>query len=192
MTLPSIIDEEYMRKSRRFVDHQRSFFLQRFISYGSVVLDIGNQGKYMDESPQFQIRHLDLDNKHSPDIIGDITQFNENMEDGCVDAIMCTEVLEHVVDPFAAIQELHRLLVPRGVILITTPLNARIHGPIPDCWRFTEMGLRLLLRDWEIIHFEKLNTPNRNLFPLHYSVIARKPEISLKTDPRTFAFEPVD
>ena len=125
--------------------------------------------------------------------MGDITRNNSHIPPNSFDAILCTEVLEHVVDPFAAVRELRRITKKGGHLLVTTPLNARIHGPIPDCWRFTEFGLKVLLRDWEAVDFFKLDTPDRNLFPLHYGIIVKKiSDSSVDSDPREMSFTPVE
>jgi SAM-dependent methyltransferase len=41
--------------------------------------------------------------------------------DGSFDAVACLEVLEHLVAPLSTAQELHRVLRPGGVILVTVP-----------------------------------------------------------------------
>ncbi|WP_244127972.1 hypothetical protein [Burkholderia gladioli] len=40
----------------------------------------------------------------------------------------------------AAAKEIRRVLRDEGWQLISAPLNWRIHGPTPDCWRITEHG----------------------------------------------------
>jgi ubiquinone/menaquinone biosynthesis C-methylase UbiE len=40
---------------------------------------------------------------------------------------MCTEVLEHIPDPVAALKEFSRLLKPRGYLLITAPFVSLTH-----------------------------------------------------------------
>lgn len=47
--------------------------------------------------------------------------------DGSFDAILCTEMLEHVPDPLAVIRECARLLRPGGRLLLTAPLGSGIH-----------------------------------------------------------------
>jgi SAM-dependent methyltransferase len=64
------------------------------------------------------------ENKHI-DIISDITNIPE--PDSSFDAIMCVEVLEHLVNPIRAIAELTRLLKPDGILLITSPFNSLTH-----------------------------------------------------------------
>jgi len=59
------------------------------------------------------------------DIISDIT--NIPLEDHSVDAIMCTEVFEHIPNPVLAIQEFKRLLKPNGYLIITAPFASLTH-----------------------------------------------------------------
>lgn len=59
------------------------------------------------------------------DIISDI--INIPLPDQSVDAIMCTEVLEHIPDPNAAIREFKRLIKPGGYLLITAPFTSLTH-----------------------------------------------------------------
>lgn len=59
------------------------------------------------------------------DIVSDIT--NIPLHDHSVDAIMCTEVLEHVPDPVAVIKEFNRLVKPGGYLLITSPFTSLTH-----------------------------------------------------------------
>jgi ubiquinone/menaquinone biosynthesis C-methylase UbiE len=45
--------------------------------------------------------------------------------DAFMDAVICTEVLEHVVDDGAAVAELHRVLRPAGVAYFSVPLEKK-------------------------------------------------------------------
>ena len=106
--------------------------------------------------------------------IGDITKTNETIADSSYDIVVCTEVLEHTLQPFDAAKEIYRILKPGGVAVITTPFNFRIHGPLPDCWRFSEYGLQALLKDFRAVEISETATPDRDLMPIHYQCLAKK------------------
>ena len=193
MTLPSEFDNTHIPMSREFINATRKVFIDNYLKSTDSICDIGNQGKDIPELASYKLITLDITDSTGPDVVADITRFNSHIPDESYDALMCTEVLEHVVDPFSAIRELRRIVKVGGYILFTTPLNARIHGPVPDCWRFTEFGLKVLFRDFETVYFNKLNTPGRNLFPLHYGAVVKKiNDGSVESDPREMKFERVD
>lgn len=62
-----------------------------------------------------------------------------------VDVVLCTETLEHVLEPPALLAEAHRTLRPGGRLLLTVPFAARWHFVPHDYWRFTPSSLRYLL-----------------------------------------------
>jgi SAM-dependent methyltransferase len=59
------------------------------------------------------------------DILSDITRIPE--ADDSFGAIMCTEVLEHLPDPLAAIREFRRLLKVDGYLVLTAPFCSLTH-----------------------------------------------------------------
>ena len=193
MTLPSEFDNTHIPISREFINETRRVFINNYLKSTDVICDIGNQGKQIPELRSYNLITLDMTDSTKPDVVADITRYNSHIPDESYDALLCTEVLEHVVDPFSAVRELRRIVKVNGYILFTTPLNARIHGPVPDCWRFTEFGLKVLFRDFDTVYFKKLNTPGRNLFPLHYGVIVQKTNHGkIESDPRDMKFDRVD
>jgi SAM-dependent methyltransferase len=117
---------------------------------------------------------LDIDPQSGATHIADLCKTNAFLGEGFYDFVVCTEVLEHVENPFDAVAEMFRILKPGGIVFVSTPFNLRIHGPLPDCWRFTEHGLKVLFRAFEILVLEALDTPERFLMPIHYITIARK------------------
>jgi len=67
------------------------------------------------------------------------------IENESVDFVLCTETLEHVLDPLQFLKEARRCLVPGGRILLTVPFSARWHYIPYDYWRFTPSSLDHLL-----------------------------------------------
>ena len=108
--------------------------------------------------------------------IGDICKYNPVIADDSYDFIVCTEVLEHTLQPFNAVTEIRRLLKPGGLVFISVPFNFRIHGPLPDCWRFTEHGLKVLFSEFHILELESIEAPQRPLMPIQYTMVAQKPD----------------
>ncbi len=59
------------------------------------------------------------------DIVSDILDIPE--PDASFDAVLCTEVLEHLPDPVRALDEMARLLRPGGMFIITAPFWSLTH-----------------------------------------------------------------
>jgi SAM-dependent methyltransferase len=76
-----------------------------------------------------------------------------------VDAVLSTQVLEHVADPTVYLAEAHRVLAPGGTLALTTHGLMRLHRDPIDLWRWTSDGLthqvRLagfdVVRQWGIV-----------------------------------------
>lgn len=70
------------------------------------------------------------------DLIGDITAIPE--PDAAFDAILCSEVLEHIPDPTKALDEFARLLKPGGKLILTAPFASLVHfAPYHYCSGFS-------------------------------------------------------
>ncbi len=59
------------------------------------------------------------------DYVCDITRIP--LPDAALDAVLCTEVFEHVPDPMAVLAEFSRLLKPGGRLLLTVPMISAVH-----------------------------------------------------------------
>ncbi len=150
---------------------------QKYDKGGILILDVAPQD-HEGAAPHFtksMVETLDIDEKSGATYIADLCANNNKLiPNDHFDYIICTEVLEHTLQPFSAVNEIRRILKPNGLVLVSTPFNFRIHGPLPDCWRFTEHGLRALFKDFEIIELNILETADRFLMPIHYTLVARK------------------
>lgn len=80
------------------------------------------------------------------DVVGDLRAMP--FETASIDSFLLTEVLEHCEDPFAAMREVHRVMKPGGLLLVTSPFLWPWHGTADykDYWRFTHEGWALLLK----------------------------------------------
>ena len=75
------------------------------------------------------------------------------------DALICKSVLEHVENPHKVIAELYRVLKPGGKGFLYVPFLFPYHaekGFYKDYWRFTEDGVRELLKNFSKIEIQKL------------------------------------
>ena len=166
----SEIDKRALRKIRVAVQALWQDCVDEFDEDGVMVLDVAPQ----DHSGLYTlfeaatVETLDIDPESSADYISDLCEIPPSALHGRFDVIMCSEVLEHVLMPFDAVNHLHLMLKPGGVLYASSPLNFRIHGPLPDCWRFTEHGLRSLFSNWSGIEISAVES-NRPLFPTHYT-----------------------
>lgn len=173
MTKVHSTDKEHLEKLRNNVNKFTFKFIDSLTAQSSV-LEIGPQEVGGIKSRTLaNVKTLDLTKDNNPDIIGDLCNYNLHIENDSFDKILCTEVLEHTVNPFNAVKELHRILKKGGELWVSTPLNFRIHGPSPDCWRFTREGLYVLFEEWDISTIEELPS-DRFLFPIQYLTIAVK------------------
>ncbi len=170
-------DSENIVKIRKNVSDFMKSSASSYDAAGKLLLDIAPQD-HEGASPFFKkakVETLDIDEKSGATYIADLCKDNSAViESEKFDFIVCTEVLEHTLQPFDAVNEIKRLLKVGGLAFVSTPYDFRIHGPLPDCWRFTEHGLRALFNDFEIISLEGLEQEERFLMPLHYTLIARK------------------
>jgi SAM-dependent methyltransferase len=71
--------------------------------------------------------------------------------DGCFDGVWTQAVLEHVLDPWEVVAEIHRVLKPEGVVYADTPFMQQVHEGAYDFTRFSLSGHRWLFRNFDLI-----------------------------------------
>ena len=81
--------------------------------------------------------------------------------DGTFDTVVCLEVLEHVPNPDAALQEASRVLKPEGHLLLSTPFLYPIHDAPNDYRRWTWLGLKAMARSsgLRVVSLRTLGSP---------------------------------
>ncbi len=116
---------------------------------GDVVVDLGcGEQPYRWMLGGFR-RYVGFDSPSRPDsaahadVFGDATALP--FRDATADAVLCTEVMEHVAKPATMIAEIVRILRPGGTLVLSVPFTWHLHDEPYDYWRFTEFGLRRVL-----------------------------------------------
>lgn len=111
------------------------------------------------------------------DIISDIASIP--VENGSFDAIMCTEVFEHIINPIEAITEFSRILKKEGYLVLTAPFCSLTHfAPYHFYSGFNSFFYETELdkNGFEIIELK----PNGNYFEYLAQEINRLPSIAKK------------
>lgn len=173
----SDIDKKYFKLLRSNVELFMKTSGEKYDHDGVMMLDIAPQD-HAGANPFFPkatIETLDISTDAGTTYVADLCDNNSGLiPDNRFDIVVCTEVLEHTLQPFNAVNEIERILKSGGIALISTPYNFRIHGPLPDCWRFTEHGLRALFSNFDILSLDALEDEDRFLAPIHYTLVAKK------------------
>lgn len=113
-----------------------------------VVLDIGAGDRWLEPHLQDGVAYIALDYpptgrdlyRAHPDIFADAARLP--IADGSIDAVICLEVIEHVRNPRAMLDEIARVLRQGGRLCLSMPFLYPIHDAPFDFQRLTEHGLR--------------------------------------------------
>lgn len=115
----------------------------------------------------------EVDDSFPCDLVLDVRKMHQ-LTDNSFDCVFCSGVLEHVDDHLAALREMQRILKPKGLFLLGVPFRQGLHLAPHDYWRFTEYGIRYLLREYfEILEIAPIDERERD-FPAAYWISARK------------------
>ncbi len=102
------------------------------------------------------------------------------------ETVLATEVLEHVTEPWRAIEIMYDALVPGGLFVASWCFAFPIHAAPEDYWRITPSGFELLLRRVGFIHIgivtegcgRPANAPRTEAdwqYPVGVFAVARRP-----------------
>lgn len=135
---------------RKLNDWQTRKFLSTYATDSSkAVLEIGAGARSVWHSFFPNLTTLDIAAEKKPNVVGDA--HNLPLGDASFDIVLCSEAFEHFYDPKKAAAEIHRVLKPGGLLLVTTRFNFPVHDAPGDYFRFTPYGLRELFKDFDII-----------------------------------------
>lgn len=75
--------------------------------------------------------------------------------------ILAVNVLEHMERIWDFPSQCKTILKGKGRVHIFVPYNLRFHGPKPDLWRFTDTGLKYLMRDFKCTYIKNYGKDNK-------------------------------
>jgi SAM-dependent methyltransferase len=115
------------------------------VPMSGLALDVGGGNRQIGDP-----RYINLDYAPyaEPDVIGDALQLP--FRDGVMDLVYSTGVFEHLRDPIAAAQEIHRVTKPGGRILIGIAFMQPLHSEGQHFFNCTPWGIEELFKQFEI------------------------------------------
>lgn len=91
-----------------------------------------------------------LDVKGDEDKVDYIQDLHKTtLESDAYDSIVMVEVLEHLYNPFQAMEQVHRICKKGGTVIATTRFLFPYHGVPYDYFRYTEYGIKQLFKEFD-------------------------------------------
>ncbi len=111
-------------------------------------LGSGERGGYA-FATRGSVLRIDIQRRFRPDVVGDTQRLP--FCDGTFDAVVAMSILEHVPRPWDAIEEIRRVLAPRGLLVGYVPYMFPYHADetFHDYFRFSGDALNSLLETFE-------------------------------------------
>ena len=119
--------------------------LEPIYEFGS--LQVPGQEGFADLRPLFpQKKYIGCDMREGPGVDKILNLHNIDLPPEYVGTILCLDTLEHVEYPHRALVEIHRILKPRGIAVISSIMDFPIHDHPYDYWRFTPEAFKSILK----------------------------------------------
>ena len=181
------INNHYIKNKGDFRDHIIKNILKE-----DEVLDIGKaMREKFDSISCKKLETLDVnDYGDYPDIIFDLCSENIDFLENRYDKIICIAILEHVYNPFKAVNNLFKMIKPSGVIFGYVPYLYHYHAPkdlqFQDYFRFSKDALSYLFKDFKEVELfpvrGRVSTPFNLLFAGKWKKYIEKTGINILLD----------
>jgi SAM-dependent methyltransferase len=122
----------------------RKLLLERNASPVVLVIGAGEGGVGTEMLSDLRLINSDISRKSTTNIVADAHHLP--FSNATLDGVVAQAVLEHVLDPFECVKEIHRVLKPGGLVYSEIPFMQQVHGAQFDFLRFTHLGHRRLFR----------------------------------------------
>ncbi|MFN3551188.1 MAG: class I SAM-dependent methyltransferase [Endomicrobiia bacterium] len=127
-----IWSKKIRRNEKENVMNCRAFFATKYLPDGEKFLDIGCGGgeiAILTKHKYKEIYGVDISDKALEEAKKKgmiVKKINLNYEslpypENFFDAVVCLDVIEHILDPFHLIKEIRKVLKPGGTLILTTP-----------------------------------------------------------------------
>jgi SAM-dependent methyltransferase len=147
-----MINEDFSTRSK--VQDIGRWYVTRFVNdvaknlkAGSSILDAGaGESVYKKLFSHCNYKAIDLAvgesrwNYTNLDYVGPLHEMP--IENDLFDAVLCTQVLEHLEWPRESVKEMHRVLKPGGKLYMTVPMAQNEHQVPYDFFRYTSYGIQ--------------------------------------------------
>lgn len=107
--------------------------------------------------PNKKYNGADMQNGPGVDVI--LNLHNISLPKNSVGTVLVLDTFEHVEYPRKAIKEIHRILKPNGLFIMSSVMNFPIHSYPYDYWRFTPDGFKSLLKPFAYSFVDSIGTP---------------------------------
>lgn len=115
----------------------------------ALVLDCGGGDRQVGDPRLFNLEYLPY---AAPDLYAD--GLHLPFRDGAFDLILSQAVLEHVTEPQVAVDEMHRVLAPTGLIYVEIAFTQPLHAVPSHYFNVTPFGAEHLFRDWPAVNVD--------------------------------------
>ena len=108
---------------------------------------VPGQEELADLRPLFPGReYVGCDMRKGPGVDKILDLHSIDIPEESVGTVLCLDTLEHVEYPHTAMNEIHRILHPDGIAVISSVMKYHIHDHPFDYWRFTPEAFKSLLK----------------------------------------------
>ena len=139
------IDDMYIFQPDRFLLREQIRQVANYVRGDVLDVGAGERARYSDFFSFDKYTKMDIVAGPNVDVVGSADKIP--FPDGKFDSVVCTQVFEHLSQPFVAAKEIARVLRGGGYLMLTVPQVNELHEEPHDYFRYTKYGLARLFED---------------------------------------------